>query len=569
MPHSSTIPFRPVTHLLAALLPFAAAGCHSSNTPPPAATHADAHAHAASAPAQAPVKLVDGLGPVHHRVSTISPEAQKFFDQGLAYMYAFNHNEADRSFARAAELDPNLAMAHWGRALALGPNYNLSEIDTAAAKAAYDESQRAVALADHANAAEKMYIAAVAKRYPADPKGDWRQHAIDYKNAMADLTRKYPDDLDAATLYAESAMNLRPWKLYDKDGNPAEGTDEIVKVLEWVLARNPNHVGANHYYIHATEASTTPQRAMPCAQRLPRLSPSAGHLVHMPAHVYSRTGNYAAAIAANAEAAKVDEAYIACCGPKGGFYPTMYYSHNLHFLAFAASMAGRSKEAADAASRLSAHIEPGAQHMAMLDGFAAMPTLIYVRQNQWNEVNKLPKPADERPATLAAWHFARGMARASTKDVGPALQELEAMKAAAARAKEIPMGNNTGAAVFPIAEHVLAARIAAARGDNATARSEFEQAVAAQDQLAYDEPPAFPWPVREALGAQLFLAGDPTAAEKVFRDDLVHTPNNPRSLFGLSESLKAKGRHADAAEIRKQFDTAWAGADTKLRLEDF
>jgi tetratricopeptide (TPR) repeat protein len=565
MPGRPTSPIHPVSRLVFALVPFAAASCHSPDAPP-AATHADTHA---ASPAQGPVKLVEGLGPVHHRVSTISPDAQKFFDQGLAYLYAFNHNEADRSFARAAELDPKLAMAHWGRALALGPNYNLPEIDTAAAKAAYDAAQRAQALAANATAAEKAYVAAVAKRYPADPKGDWRQHAVAYKDAMAELTRKYPDDLDAATLYAESAMNLRPWRLYDKNGTPAEGTEEIVKVLEWVLARNPNHVGANHYYIHATEASTTPERAMPCAQRLPRLSPSAGHLVHMPAHVYSRTGNYDAAIAANADAARVDEKYIACCGPKGGFYPTMYYSHNLHFLAFAASMAGRSKEAADAASRLSAHIEPGAQHMAMLDGFAAMPTLILVRQGQWNDVNKLRKPADDRPATLAAWHFARGMARASTKDVGPALQELESMKAAAARAKDIPMGNNTGAAVFPVAEHYLAAKIATARGDATDARREYDQAVAAQDALAYDEPPAFPWPVREALGAHLLLAGDAAAAEKVFRDDLVHTPNNPRSLFGLSEALKAKARHADAAEARKQFDAAWATADTKLRLEDF
>ena len=310
MHHPSSSSAHPFAGLLFTLIPLAAASCHSPDAPPAsAAPHADVHA--ATSPAQPPVKLVDGLGPVHHRVSTISPEAQKFFDQGLAYMYAFNHNEADRSFARAAELDPNLAMAHWGRALALGPNYNLPEIDAAAAKAAYDEARRAVALADHANAGEKLYIAAVAKRYPADPKGDWRQHAIDYKNAMAELTRKFPDDLDAATLYAESAMNLRPWRLYDKNGTPAEGTDEIVKVLEWVLARNPNHVGANHYYIHATEASTTPERAMPSAQRLPRLSPTAGHLGHMPAHVYSRTGNYAAAIAATADAARVDEKYIA------------------------------------------------------------------------------------------------------------------------------------------------------------------------------------------------------------------------------------------------------------------
>jgi tetratricopeptide (TPR) repeat protein len=565
MPHQPTPTIRPLSRLLVALIPFTAASCHSPDAPP-AATHAETHA---ASPAQGPVKLVEGLGPVHHRVSTISPDAQKFFDQGLAYLYAFNHNEADRSFARAAELDPNLAMAHWGRALALGPNYNLPEIDPAAAKAAYGEAQRAKELSANANAAEKAYIDAVARRYPENPKGDWRQHAIAYKDAMAELTRKYPDDLDAATLYAESAMNLHPWKLYTKTGDPTEGTEEIVKVLEWVLARNPNHVGANHYYIHATEASTTPERAMPSAQRLPRLSPSAGHLVHMPAHVYSRTGNYDAAIAANAAAAKVDEKYIACCGPKGGFYPTMYYSHNLHFLAFAASMAGRSREAADAASRLAANIEPGAREMPMLDGFAAMPTLMLVRQAQWNDVSKLPRPAENRPATLAAWHFARGMARASTKDIGPALQELEGLKAAAGRAKDTPMGNNTAATVFPIAEHYLVARIATARGDAASTRRELEQAVQLQDDLAYDEPPAFPWPVREALGAHLLLAGNPGAAEKVFRDDLRHTPNNPRSLFGLSESLKARNRHADAAEIRKQFDTAWAGADVKLRIEDF
>jgi tetratricopeptide (TPR) repeat protein len=509
---------------------------------------------------------------VHHPVSTVVPDAQKFFDQGLAYMYAFNHAEAERSFARAGELDPKLAMAQWGRALALGPNINLPEIDADAAKAAYDAGQRAMALAPNATAAERAYIAAVVKRYPADPKGDWHQCAVDYKNAMGEVMRHHPDDLDAATLYAESAMDLRPWRLYTQEGKPEEGTEEIVAVLEWVLARNPNHVGANHYYIHAVEASTAPQRALPSAQRLPRLAPSAGHLVHMPAHIYIRLGDYDNAIRANEEAAKVDERYIACCAPKmpgGGLYPAMYYSHNLHFLAFAAAMAGRSKEASDAAATLAAHAEPGIAQMPMLDAFASIPILIAARQAQWGEILKWPRPAEGRDASLAAWHLARGLAHASTKDVGPALEEQEALAAAIAKIKDLSMGNNTAGAVMAIGAHLLAGKIAAARGDGATARRELEAAVAAQDALVYDEPPAFPWPAREALGAHLLRSGDPAAAEKVFREDLVKMPNNPRSLLGLAESLAARGKPTEAEQVRKEFAARSAGADMKLRVEDF
>jgi tetratricopeptide (TPR) repeat protein len=560
---------RRAARVLSVVLPLIAMACQSPDSAPAVRAERGGPGQAVAPPQQQPpVKLVDGLGPVHHAVSTAEPEAQKFFDQGLAYLYAFNHPEADRSFARAADIDPKLAMAWWGRALVLGPNYNLPEIDPDAHKAAIEAVKRAQSLVENATPAERAYINAVAKRYPADPKGDWAGHAREYKEAMGELSRRFAEDLDAQTLYAESAMNLRPWRLYEKDGTPAEGTEEIVRVLEWVIARNPNHTGANHYYIHATEASTRPGRALAAARRLPKLAPSAGHLVHMPAHVYSRIGDYAAAISANADAARADEAYIACCGPKGGFYPMMYYSHNLHFLAFASAMAGRSKEAAESAARLAAHIEPGAHHAPMLDGFAAMPILITVRQGQWADVNKAAKPKDDRPATLAAWHFARGMARADTKDVGPALQELDALKAVAPGAREIPMGNNKGGDVFQVAEHYLAGRIAGARGDAGTARRELESAVQVQDGMAYDEPPAFPWPVREALGAQLLRAGDAAGAEKVFREDLVKTPNNPRSLFGLAESLKAAGRHADAAEARKRFDAAWAGADRPLSLND-
>jgi tetratricopeptide (TPR) repeat protein len=511
-------------------------------------------------------RLVSGLGPVHHPVSTANPGAQKYFDQGLAYIYAFNHAEAVRSFKYAAELDPKLAMAYWGQALALGPNINAPEIDAQAAKAAYDAGQRALALSANASPAERGYINAIAKRYAPNPQADWRKLAFDYKTAMGELCKHNPDDLDAATLYAESAMDLHPWQLYSKDGKPEEGTDEIVKVLEFVLARNAKHVGANHYYIHATEASNAPQRALPCAQRLPILAPAAGHLVHMPAHVYFRTGDYAAAIAANEQAAKVDENYISCCGPKGGIYPAMYYSHNLHFLAVAAAMAGRSKEADEAAAKLAAHLDPVIDQMPMFEAMGAIPILIAARQAEWGQVLKWPEPKAGRHATLAAWHFARGLAHAAMKDVGPALTEHDQFTA---EVKDLSMGNNSAGKVLAIADHLLSGRVFAARGDAEGAKRELEMAVKAQDDLDYGEPPAFPWPVREALGAQLLRAGDAAGAEKAFRDDLVRTPNNPRSLFGLIECLKARGRHFEAGEVQKQFEARWQGADMKLRIEDF
>jgi tetratricopeptide (TPR) repeat protein len=517
----------------------------------------------------APPKLVAGLGPVHHPVTTINPQAQKYFDQGLAYLYGFNRAEAVRSFAYAAELDPKLAMAHWGRAVALGPNINAPEIDEQAANAAYEAAQRAVALAGNATVAERGYIEAVAKRYAANPRADARKLAYDYKVAMGQLRKRYPDDLDAATLYAESAMNLRPWHLYTRDGKPEEGTSEIVEVLEWVLARNPNHVGANHYYIHATEASNQPQRGLAAAQRLPRLAPGAGHLVHMPAHVYFRTGDYAAAIRANEQAAAVDEAYISCCASRRGEYAVMYYSHNLHFLAVAAAMGGRSKEATATAAKLAAHIDAVIDRVPALEAFGALPVLISARQADWGAVLRWPEPKADRHASLAAWHFARGLAHAAMKDIGPALIEHDAFNAEAAKAKDLSMGNNTAGQVFGVADHLLSGKVFAARGDDASARRELELTVAAQDGLDYDEPPAFPWPVRESLGAHLLRSGDAVAAERVFREDLLKNPNNPRSLFGLAETLKARGRHYDAGEVMRQFEASWSGADMKLRIEEF
>jgi tetratricopeptide (TPR) repeat protein len=442
--------------------------------------HRDAATSSLSLREGAP-RLVAGLGPVHHPVCTANPQAQRYFDQGLAYLYGFNHAEAVRSFEYAGELDAKLAMAWWGKALALGPNINAPEIDHDAARAAYEAIEHAQSLAGNATVPERDYINALSRRYAANPAADLRKLAFDYKTAMGQLSRRYPDDLDAATLYAESAMDLHPWKLYTHDGKPVEGTDEIVATLEWVLARDANHLGANHYYIHATEASATPGRALPCARRLPALAPAAGHLVHMPAHVYMRLGDYAAAIHANEEAAKADETYISCCAPAGGIYPAMYYSHNLHFLAVAAAMAGHSAEATAAATRLTANVDPVIEQMPMLNAFGAIPLLIATRQAQWGQIMKWPQPAERRHATLAAWHFARGMAHAGMNDVGPALQEHDAFAAELAKARDLPMGNNSTGKVLAIADHLLSGKVFSARGDHAGARRELELAVAAQD----------------------------------------------------------------------------------------
>src|SRR6266481_8986940 len=317
-----------------------------------------------------PVTIMPGLGSLHHAVSTTNPEAQRFFDQGLSLVFAFNHAEAIRSFKRAAELDPQMAMDWWGVALALGPNIN-QEVDLAHEEAAYDAAQKALALAKDKPEGERAYIEALDKRYSLDPKSDLKKLAVTYKNAMGELSRKYPDDLDAATLYAESMMDLRPWQLWNADGKPAEGTEEIVAVLESVLKRNPNHPGAIHYYIHTVEASPNPDRALAYASRLAQLMPMAGHLVHMPAHIYERVGDYPAAARSNAEAAAADEAYFKATGMHGVY--SMYYVHNLDFLAIARSMQGRYRDALDASMKLVDFTRPMIKDMPMFEPILAKP----------------------------------------------------------------------------------------------------------------------------------------------------------------------------------------------------
>ncbi len=514
--------------------------------------------------------LMPGLGALHHPVSTNNAEAQRFFDQGLRLIYAFNHDEAERSFRRAAELDPQLAMAWWGIAYALGPNYNLP-VDAAREKAAYHAIQKALSLAAKAPENERAYIEALAKRYSDQPNPDYRQLALNFKDAMGALAKRYLDDLDAATLCAESMMNLHPWGLWKHDGTPTEGTPEILAVLETVLKRNPRHMGAVHYYLHAVEASPQPERGLAGANVLASLAPSAGHLVHMPAHIYIRTGDYRAATSTNVKAAAADETYIKASGVQG-IYPLMYYSHNLHFIAVAAGMEGRFAEAKTAAERLVAHVGPHVKDMPPLEGFMTVPSAVLARFQRWDEILKAPQPDAGMKTATAFWHYARGMALAATGK----LTEAESERKAVAEAGEqtppdaifaMPF-NNLTRNILKIADHVLNAKIALARQDSAAAIGLLRDAVAIQDNLKYGEPPDWYFPVRESLGAALLSSGDAAAAEKVFREDLERNPRNGRSLFGLHESLNALGRTHDAQFVEQQLQAAWKNADTPLKLQD-
>lgn len=517
-----------------------------------------------------PPTLMPGLGQHHHKISTKNPEAQRFFDQGLTLVFAFNHEEAARAFRRAAELDPQSAMAFWGVALALGPCINL-DVDPPHEKAAYEAVQKALLLAPSATERERAYIQVLSKRYSTDPKVDLRKLAAQYANAMRELHKHYPDDLDAATLYAESLMDLHPWKQWTLEGRPTEGTEEIIAVLESVLRRDPNHLGANHYYIHATESSPHPQWALASAKRLETLAPGAGHLVHMPAHTYMRVGDYAAAARSNALAAAADRAYLQESNTSGSMYDMMYYCHNLHFLAASYSMSGDFAHAKQAADEVAVHAAAMFHDMPMAETYVPYPTFVLVRFHRWDDVLKLAAPDPSMAMTNAFWHFARGSAFAEKGQIANA--EAERRILATAR-KETPADVefsfyfNKARSFLDLAENILDARVAAAKGDHRQAITYWEKAVEVQDKLYYGEPPEWFYPVRESLGAALLLNGQADRAEAVFRADLEQYPRNPRSLFGLVKTLEAQHKTKDVEEVRREFDAAWKNADGPLRLGD-
>jgi hypothetical protein len=515
----------------------------------------------ARAPADS-VPLYDNLGNHHHAITTSVPKAQQYFDQGLRLVFGFNHGEAIRAFTEAARLDPNCAMCYWGTALAYGPHVN-APMDSASGVAAYAAAQQALAHLSHASAQERAYIRAVAKRYARVPPANRAALDSAYARAMANVVKQFPNDLDAATLYAEAMMDLRPWNYWKQpSGEPYPGTLEIVAQLERVVQGNPNHPGACHYYIHAVEA-VQPEKAVPCAERLASLMPGDGHMVHMPAHIYIRLGRYGDAIESNVHAVHTDESYIADQQPQG-VYPLGYYPHNLHFLSFAATMAGRSNEAIDAARKLLTKTNlQVARQVPLLQPFVSFADVTLVTFGRWDEVLQQPLPPADIPYANTMGHYARGVALAATGKWAEANAELEIVKQAAAAAT----GENKP--VFDIALHALVGEIAARQGKLDDAITHFKAAMAIEDGILYFEPPNWYYPIRHSLGAVLVRAGRPAEAEQLYREDLKRFPENGWALFGLLQALHAQNKHAEAAQVDARFRTAWKGADVTLVASRF
>ena len=484
------------------------------------------------------VPLFDNLGNHHHPITTTSPLAQHYFDQGLRLFYAFNSDEALRSFRQAARLDPSAAMAYWGISLTLGPNINIP-MTPEGEKSAYQAIQMARSISSAATERERAYIAALSKRYSpqreGDPKVLWRSYA----NAMRDLAKRFPEDLDAATLFAGALLNLRPWDQWTPDGKPQPGTLEIVSTLERVLQQNPNHPGANHYYIHALEASPYPEKALPAAERIDELMPGAGHLVHMPSHIYLRLGRYADAVESSRRAAAVDREYIRRWNPQGN-YRLMFYPHNIYFEWAALMMEGRSAEVLRAARELAANYPPEMARSAPFVEFF-MPVVLFslARFGKWEDVLKEPRPPNALNYLTGMWHYTRGLAFAASGQPGKAAVERQSLAAtAAAVALRVPLVGNSPSVLLRLASTVLTGELAARQGKTEEATHHLQEAVRLHDQLRYDEPPAWYYPVRQSLGAVLLADGRAKEAERVYREDLVKNPRNGWSLYGLAKACE-------------------------------
>lgn len=513
------------------------------------------------------VPLYDDLGDHHYAVTTSVPEAQRYFDQGLRLYYAFNHAEAVRAFGEAARLDPRCAVCHWGTALAYGPNINLP-MDSASAVAAYDALRRAQALAEHASPKERALIDALAARYASPPPADRAGLDSAYARAMSEVVERYPDDPEARALYAEALMDLSPWYYWERDGTPRPRTQELLAQLERVIADDPDHPGANHFYIHAVEA-VDPERAVPMAERLAGLMPGAGHLVHMPGHIYVRVGRYADAIRANEHAVHADETFIQDQSPAFGVYTAGYYPHNYDFMAFAASMIGRSEQAIHAAERM-AEIAPEemlrAPGMTFLQHHRTRHLQFKVRFGRWDEILAAPAPPEDLPHARGIWHYARGRALAATGDLAGAEAELARLRAVAGDPSlaEARLEFNSPVTVLEIAAEVLAGHVAAERDDFTDAVAHLREAARLEDGMVYGEPPEWTVPVRQELGMVLLDAGRPAEAERAFREDLERFPENGWSLHGLARALRAQGRAAEADAAMERFRTIWRDADVQL-----
>ena len=554
--------------------PVAPAG---SGAPAQAASHAmaDATMHV---PATLPewargARLFAGLGDFHRPITTSVPEAQQYFDQGMRFMYGFNHDEATRSFARATELDPACAACFWGVSLTVGPNYNLPFMTAERAQVAFDALARARQLASHASPVEQALIEALASRYPSAAPLDATTIGpvqVAYAGAMKIVAQKYPQDPDVQTLYAESLMNVNAWKLWSADGKPAAGTEQIVATLEAVLARYPLHAGANHYYVHTLEASPHPERALASAERLKSLMPAAGHMVHMPAHIMQRVGRYEEAAEANRRGVAADAAYVALTNTPD-YYPPMYMAHNFQFLASSAAMEGRKAETIAAADG-SRKAVSDAMLLAMpgMDWYVAEQYTARVRFGSWDELLAMQAPDTRLTGLTAGYLYGRAMALAAKGRADEARAVLGEMQAlSASKPAEGGAGMNTVRDVLAVAIPVVQARIAMAGHQSQQAIAALKAAVTAEDRLAYNEPRDWFFPVRHLLGAALLADGRASEAETIYREDLRQNPDNGWALHGLAAALKAQGKSAQAASAARQYDTAWKNADIVLTSSAF
>ena len=549
-----------IAPLRIALVVGVAASCGSDGTAPPAPKSVAGEAEAA---AEAP-RLLENLGDHHRPITTQVELAQRYFDQGLILTYGFNHAAAIASFEAAAALDPECAMCFWGIALAHGPNIN-APMGPDAGKAAYDAVQKARG-ASGASPRERAYIEALATRYAAEPPADRAGLDRAYAEAMRGVREADPEDVDAAVLLAEALMNLYPWNYWTNDAKPREHTLETLELLEWAMERDPQHVGANHYYIHAVE-EFFPERAEHAADRLGSIAPDAGHLVHMPSHIYWRVGRYDDALEINREAAAADEQYFAWCKP-GAFYRASYYPHNVHFLWSAAAAGGRSELTLSTARKLESVVADRVATFAFLEEFMSIPALTLARFGRWDVVLGQPRPDDARRDLNGIWHYTRGLAFARKGDTDSAATELAALGAVteepAVQELVLAGGTASAAALLGIGRAHLAGEIAHARGETDAAIEALERAVALQDALVYMEPPPWYFPTRQALGAILLDVGRPADAEAVYRKDLEQYRRNGWSLYGLTRSLQAQDKDHDASIAKRGFDEAWAHADVEL-----
>jgi tetratricopeptide (TPR) repeat protein len=518
-------------------------------------------------------RLYKGLGTYHRPVSTGSPEAQRYFDQGMRFLWGFNHDESTRSFARALELDPSCAMCAWGLALTVGPNYNVPMLAEPRAKIAFEATKRAQSLAGSATPVEQALIGTLSQRYPNAQALDSQSTGpilTAHAAAMRDVARRFPDDLDVQTLYAESMMNIHAWKLWNGDGTPADGTTDIIATLESVLVRNPMHIGALHYYVHVVEASPHPEKGLTAAARLRSLAPAAGHLVHMPAHIMHRVGRYEEAAEANRKGAAADLAYMARTSPLD-YYPTMYFSHNYQFLAFSAAAEGRDAETLDAVRRSRASVSNELlNEMPGTDWYVAELYTAPVRFGEWDDLLAEGPPAPGFPGLIGGYLYATTVALAAKNRPAEArgrLAQLDALMAGLPA--DLPAGQNTLRDVLAVARRVAAARISSTEGRAEDALRDLREAVRLEDELAYDEPADWFFPVRHLLGAELLHSGKATEAERIYREDLKRHPSNGWALYGLMQALKAEGRSAEARAAEAEFRVAWRYATISISASAF